>query len=149
MHSCVIRSGAIVRGDIAKISLGSFVFLGDDTVIRPPMVKVRKACEPLPVNIGEFVYFGAGCVVESAAVGSGVILEAAVVLGSRTRIGDCVVVRAGSVVPAGSTLAPFGVYEGQPCVRVAELHPEAALFDIRAWICRQIALTVPFVFAAN
>lgn len=160
VSACVIGPRAIVRGDIAQVSFGTFVFIGESAVIKPPMAVVARpvgqaggstttTVEPLKVQYGDYVAVGKDSVVEALHVGSCVVLEEGCVVGSRSVIGDAVWFRAGSVVPPGATIAPFGVYAGNPCLRVAELHPDACLFDIREVVCELVVRTAPFLFSTG
>lgn len=137
-QSCVVGRGAIIRGDIAKVAFGSFVFIGEGAVVRPPLMLRDSSMEAYASTVGDFVYIGAGTVVEASVIGSGVILGDGAVIGSRVSISNSVIVLPGSVVPAVAVLGPFGVYQGNPAQRVAELPCECAFVDIREWVVRVV-----------
>jgi carbonic anhydrase/acetyltransferase-like protein (isoleucine patch superfamily) len=144
----VIDESAMLRGDLAKISLGSYGYVGARTVIKPSFIKTKALFDPLPTSLGDYVAISSDCVIESVAIGCCVLIEEGCVLGSRSRVGDCVILRKGAVVPPGAVVAPFGVYAGQPAVRIADLHPESALFDLRELVLQLLICHAPFLFGS-
>lgn len=90
---CIVRDGAILRGDLAPVKVGRYCFLEGGVILRPGYRLRRDApsgggqadsllrCVFAPLQIGNYTVVGKGCVISAASVGSHV------------RIGeDCVLV---------------------------------------------------------
>jgi dynactin-5 len=132
--SCIIGREAVLRGDLAKISLGAFVAIGNKTLIKPPyrmVLGARQAAEACPVSIGDYTQFGSMVVCEALCVGNFVIVEDGVVIGSKSMISHGCWIKKGAVVPPQSNLIPFAVYEGNPCMLVATLQEDAHVVLVR------------------
>ena len=142
--SCLIGREAIIRGDLAKISLGTFVVIGSRTVLRPPfrMIPTKSAAEACPVTIGDFTQFGSMVVCEALCVGNFVIVEDGAVLGSKSVIPHGAWIKKGCVVPSHMTLIPFAVYEGNPCKLVATLQEDAHVVLVRERLRQLLASLV-------
>lgn len=125
LGKCIIREGAVVRGDVAKISLGRCCYVSAGVVLHPPSSSFAWGIGFLPLTVGDFVSFGEGCVVRAASVGSCVRVGANVVLGERCILRDNCEVVADSVVPPDTVLAPFTRWGGNPCRMLAAL-PDSA-----------------------
>lgn len=126
--SCFVGKASVVRGDIARVTLGQGVFVDDGVIIRPPLrITDKVAAEAIPSSIGNYVYIGRRTICEAMSVGNFVIIEKDCVIGERCVLGHGCWLKAGSVVPVGQTLIPFGVYEGNPAMLVGrsqeDTHP--------------------------
>ena len=90
---CSFWFGAVVRGDVARVSLGRRVNVQDNAVIH---------CDSGVENaIGDDVTIGHGAIVHGAAVGNGSLIGMGAVVLGRSRIGRECLVAAGAVVPPG------------------------------------------------
>eukprot|EP00658_Telonema_sp_P-2_P075740 TRINITY_DN65444_c0_g1_i1.p1 TRINITY_DN65444_c0_g1~~TRINITY_DN65444_c0_g1_i1.p1 ORF type:complete len:103 (+),score=19.00 TRINITY_DN65444_c0_g1_i1:121-429(+) len=58
--------------------------------------------------IGNYVFFGTRTICEAMLVGNFVIIEADCIIGERCTLGHGCWLRAGTVVPSGQALIPFG-----------------------------------------
>eukprot|EP01097_Dermamoeba_algensis_P007610 TRINITY_DN4848_c0_g1_i2.p1 TRINITY_DN4848_c0_g1~~TRINITY_DN4848_c0_g1_i2.p1 ORF type:complete len:139 (+),score=19.14 TRINITY_DN4848_c0_g1_i2:117-533(+) len=78
----IVRSGVVIRGDLAGVSIGKLSILSENSVIRPPHKKFKGGIAFFPLTIGDFVEIGQNCIVEAVSIGNCV------------RIGDnCQIVR--------------------------------------------------------
>ncbi len=85
--------GAVVRGDVAPITIGQRVNVQDNAVIH---------CDTgVPNVIEDDVTIGHGAIVHGTFVGKGSLIGMGSTLLSRTRIGRGCLVAAGAVVPPG------------------------------------------------
>ena len=108
----------VLRGDIARIVVGTCVVVGDGTIVRPPQRCDWRgtAAAVAEVRIGDFTLFGRGCVVEATDVGSCVIVEDGCVLEPGCSLASGVRLLRGAVVARGQRLALRGVYAGNPAI---------------------------------
>ena len=84
---------AVVRGDVARITLGRRVNVQDQAVIH---------CDTgVPNDIEDDVTIGHGAVVHGECVGAGSLIGMGAKLLSRTRLGKECLIAAGAVVPPG------------------------------------------------
>jgi carbonic anhydrase/acetyltransferase-like protein (isoleucine patch superfamily) len=90
----VIKRNAIIRGDLANVKIHSYCFIDEGTVIRPGFslsdahtCVQLSACDFLidisvlvcrikfhSMSVGKFTQIGKNCVIESAYIGSGVLI---------------------------------------------------------------------------
>lgn len=126
LGSCLIERGAILRGDIAKITLYNFVIIEDDVILKPPLrLEPNRNIEAVKVTVGTYSSFGKRTICEAQSIGAFVVIESDCCIGSLSVVGNGAWIRRGSVVPAGSVLEPFYVYEGNPIQPVGRLQPES------------------------
>jgi carbonic anhydrase/acetyltransferase-like protein (isoleucine patch superfamily) len=83
--------GAVIRGDVAKVSIGSRVNVQDNAVIH---------CDTgVPNVIEDEVTIGHGAIVHGKFVGAGSLVGMGATLLSRTQVGRGCLIAAGAVVP--------------------------------------------------
>lgn len=122
---CIVGKDVIVRGDFAPVQLNKYCYIDARTVLRPSYSLSKGSFRFIPLTIGSHCYFGQDCVVESAVIGVGCIVEDNVVLSKRCILKDFVHVKAGAVVPPDMVCPPFSIIEGSPAQIVGE-RPESA-----------------------
>ena len=84
---------AVIRGDVAPISIGRRVNVQDGAVIH---------CDTdVPNTIGDDVTIGHGAIVHGMSVGDGTLVGMHATLLGKTRIGRQCLIAAGAVVPPG------------------------------------------------
>lgn len=122
-ENCGIWFNAVIRGDVAPISLGKNVNVQEGAVLH---------CDyGVPLTIEADVTIGHGAVVHCRSVGSGTLIGMKAVVLSGAVIGRNCIVAAGSVVSPG-TLVPDGqVVMGVPGKVVRAVRP-AELADMQA-----------------
>jgi dynactin 5 len=111
---------------MAKITLYNGVILDEDVIVKPPLrLEGHRNVEASPVTLGTFCSIGKRTVCEAQRIGAFVVIEKDCCIGSLSVIGHGAWVLRGSVVPAGSVLEPFFLYEGNPVQPIGRLHPES------------------------
>lgn len=65
----IIESGAVLRGDLSTIELGSYCVIGERAVLRPPEQRFQGRVAHIPMTVGDHVVVEEGSVVEAAAIG--------------------------------------------------------------------------------
>lgn len=107
--------GAVIRGDVAAISVGARTNVQDLAVIHPDSGR--------DVHIGEGVTIGHSAVVHGSRVGDNCLIGMGAVL-MASEIGENCLIGAGAVVPPGSKIEPGSMVMGLPAKAVRKLRPE-------------------------
>jgi gamma-carbonic anhydrase len=107
--------GAILRGDVNKVTIGDKTSIGDRAVVH-----VAKIQGDFPTSIGNFVTIGAGALVHAAT------LKDSVVIGESAQVLDGSVVESNSIVAPSSVVTPGttvtgGLWAGSPARMVRAL----------------------------
>mmetsp|Transcript_27607 Transcript_27607/g.55188 ORF Transcript_27607/g.55188 Transcript_27607/m.55188 type:complete len:292 (+) Transcript_27607:31-906(+) len=111
--------GAVVRGDVNPVSIGSNAHVMDNAVVH-----VAKIQGDFPTEIGENVIVGEGSLVHAATVGSNVLIGPKCQVLDGAKVGDNTILLAGTVCSPGTTLSPNKMYGGVPCKEVRDLTDE-------------------------
>ncbi len=89
--------GAVIRGDVAPVSIGAMTNVQDNAVIH---------CDfRFPNRIGARVTIGHGAIIHGEEVGDGSLIGMGAVLLGHSRIGPNCLIAAGAVVPPGMVVA--------------------------------------------
>jgi len=99
-----IWPGAVVRGDLATITIGSYASIEDNCVIHAPV----------SISIGENVIIGHGAVVHCRSIGNNVLIGNNATLLDDAEIGDFCVIGSGAVVAPGTQLPDNSLAMGVP-----------------------------------
>ncbi len=104
-HSSV-WPGAVIRGDYAKVTIGSYVHLEDNCVVH---------CGT-DLTMGNHIIVGHGAVVHCARIGDNVLIGNNTTLLDRAQIGDGCIIGAGSLVTPDTIIPPRSFVIGSPAV---------------------------------
>ena len=108
--------GAVIRGDVAPISVGRRTNVQDNAVIH---------CDTdVPNSIGDDVTIGHGAIVHGKSVGNGTLIGMHATVLSRTIIGNQCMIAAGAVVPPDLVVPDRMVVMGVPGRIVRPVKPE-------------------------
>jgi len=120
--------GAIVRGDVAPISIGNNTNIQDNAVIHVSQATQNGAKPAHPVMIGSHVTIGHGATVHGATVED----ESLIGMGATVLDGAVVerhsMVAAGAVVPPNTRVKAGQVWAGNPAKYLRDLTPEEVAF---------------------
>lgn len=98
--------GAVLRGDIERISVGRGTSIQDGAVIHT---------DPgFPVEIGEGCTIAHRCIVHGCTVGSGSLIAMGAILLTGAVVGERCIIGAGALLPEGKTVAKESVAMGMP-----------------------------------
>ncbi len=103
---CSFWFGAVVRGDVARVTLGRRVNVQDNCVIHSDT--------DLPNVIEDDVTIGHGAVVHGEFIGQGSLIGMGSTVLSRTKVGRGCLIGAGSVLPQGMDVPDNMVVIGVP-----------------------------------
>ena len=107
---CSIWYGAVLRGDVNSIRIGSRVNIQDGAVL-------HTLYERSVVEIGDDVSVGHNAIIHGATVGSNVLIGMGAILMDNAVIPDNTIIAAGALVLSNEVLEP-GVYAGVPAKKV-------------------------------
>lgn len=105
--------GAVVRGDLLPITIGSRSNVQDNAVLHTTH-KSQYNPAGWPLTIGEDVVIGHRAVLHGCRVGNRVLIGIGSIVNDGAVIEDEVIVGAGCLVPPGKRLASGYVYVGNP-----------------------------------
>jgi carbonic anhydrase/acetyltransferase-like protein (isoleucine patch superfamily) len=97
---------AVLRGDMAKITIGARTNIQDGTIVHVD--------EGVPCTIGERVGVGHRAIIHGCTIGNDCLIGMGSILLNRCVIGAGSVVAAGAVVPEGMEVPPGSVVMGVP-----------------------------------
>ena len=118
-HSCSIWFQAIIRGDVARISIGNRVNIQDGAVIHGTFEKSQT-------NIGDGASIGHRAIVHGATIGENVLVGMGAVVMDGAVIGAGAVIAAGAVV-LENTIVPEGtMWAGVPAKQRGAVKTELA-----------------------
>ena len=123
-HGASIWYGAVLRGDFGKIVIGPGCSIQDNAVVH--------VFGEVSTILGENVTVGHGCSLEGCRIGAGTVVGTNAVILPRTRIGEQVMIAAGSVVPEGAEIPPRVLVAGAPATVKKELGGSALEWIERA-----------------
>ena len=106
----------VVRGDLAKVTLGPRVNIQDGCVLHTDY--------DAPLDLEEGVVVGHGAVVHGRRVGKNSLIGIGARLLSGCEIGEDCLIAAGSLVTEGRRIPPRSVVMGMPGKVVREIRPE-------------------------
>jgi len=98
--------GAVVRGDMAPITIGARTNLQDGTIVHVD--------EGVPCTIGQRVGVGHRVILHGCTVEDDCLIGMGAILLNQVRIGTGSVVAAGAVIPEGMVVPPRSVVMGVP-----------------------------------
>ena len=122
----IILPGAILRGDLAMVTMGEHVIIKEDVIIRPTYAKVegKKRLTYQKQKFGNNVMIERSSIVSALRVGNNVHIGKNCVIGHRAILKDNCKILDGSVLPPDSIVPPFTVFGGRPATYLGDL-PES------------------------
>ena len=109
--SCSIWYGAVLRGDVNSIRIGSHVNIQDNAVL-------HTLYEKSTIEIGDYVSIGHNVTIHGAKIHDHVLVGIGATVLDHAEIGENTIVAANSLVLSGAKLEPNSVYAGVPAKRI-------------------------------
>jgi carbonic anhydrase/acetyltransferase-like protein (isoleucine patch superfamily) len=110
--SCVIETGAVLRGDQSFIEIEGPFRIGRGSTVHTEV--------DVPTRIGSGCWLGDGAVVHASVLGSGVRVQDGALVLSYSTIGSGSVVSAGSLVPENASFEENSYISGVPGRRLRD-----------------------------
>jgi len=105
--------GAVLRGDVDSISIGSGTNIQDGSVVH---------CDSgSPVSIGRDVTVGHSCIIHGCTIGDSCLIGMGSTILNGARIGENSLVGAGSLITEGKEFPPGSVIMGRPAKVVRQV----------------------------
>eukprot|EP00760_Papus_ankaliazontas_P039555 PhM_4_TR9637/c0_g1_i1/m.105284/K10427/DCTN5; dynactin 5 len=145
-ENCVINSEAIIRADLRRVEIGSYVYLDTRSILRPfCRLTPQQGLTYFPIKIGNYVYISHDTIVEAATIGNCVVIESGVTLGARCQLSSVCKILKGSVVMPDTVVPSYCVYGGNPAVFVKHLHEgaKADIMDLCSMMYDNIVVDAP------
>ena len=98
--------GAVIRGDLAKIAVGSRVNFQDGCIVHTDSDK--------PMTIGDGVVVGHGAILHGTSIGRDALIGMGAKLLGGSEVGDECLIAAGALVTEGCRIPPRSVVMGMP-----------------------------------
>lgn len=117
-RDCSIWYGAVVRGDCARVTVGTLTNVQDGAILH--------ADTGVPNDVGAEVTIGHAAVVHGLRVGDGCLIGIGAVILGGADIGDECIVAAGAVVKEHAVIPPRSLVAGVPGRVVRPVTPEEA-----------------------
>ncbi len=111
-----VWANAVIRGDIAPISIGEKSNIQDNCVVH--------VTEDIPVTVGCRVTVGHGAILHSCTVEDNCLIGMGSIILDNAVIGEGSLVGAGSLVPPGKVFPPHSMIIGAPAKVVRQLGAE-------------------------
>ena len=117
---CSVWPGAVIRGDMHKITVGARTSVQDGCVLH-----ITHASDYNPGgfarSVGDDVTIGHNVTLHGCTLGNKILVGIGSTIMDGAIVEDNVVIGAGSLVPPGKTLAAGYLYKGSPCKQAREL----------------------------
>lgn len=137
LGTCVnLWFGVVIRGDLARITLGPRVNLQDGVIVHTDF--------GVPQDIGEGVVAGHGAILHGRRIGAGALIGMGATVLSGSEIGPECIIAAGCVVPERMIVPPRSLVAGVPG-KVVKPVPEAWLERIRGINAHYIEMAQRYV----
>jgi len=98
--------GAVIRGDIEKITIGEFTNIQDNSVVHTET--------GIPTEIGNYTVVGHNAIVHGCTIGNNCLIGMGAIVLNKAVIGDNCIIGAGALVPEGKVIPPNSLVLGVP-----------------------------------
>lgn len=115
--------GAVIRGDVASISIGERTNVQDNAVVH--------VATGFPTQIGNDVTIGHGAIVHGCTVGDTVLIGMGSIILDGAVIGKETMIGAGTLIPQGKVIPPGSLVMGSPG-KVIRTLTEKEIVDLKA-----------------
>ena len=118
---CSIWYGAVLRGDVNKITIGDRTNIQDGAVIHTLFDGSKN---PSQAHIGNDVSVGHNATIHGATIGDSCLIGMGATILDNAVVGTGCIVAANALVLSNQKLEPFSVYAGVPAKKVKDVTPE-------------------------
>lgn len=114
-HDSSVWPCAVIRGDIAEISIGDGTNIQDCCALHTGRLKL---------TIGSRVTVGHGAILHSCDIGDNTLVGMGAIILDAAEVGQNCIIGAGTVIPGGKVIPPGSVVIGNPYRIVRQTTPE-------------------------
>ena len=133
---CSVWFGAVIRGDVEKITIGRASNIQDLAVIH--------ADPGVPTNIGEEVVVGHGAIVHGATVDDNSLIGMRATLLNNSKVGKYCIIGAHSLVTEGTVIPDYSIVMGSPAKVVKTLNEHQKMM-VKANAAHYVALSKKYL----
>ncbi len=116
--------GAILRGDVHYIRIGSKTNIQDGAIIHVTHYTKPDLSDGFPIVVGDYVSVAHGAILHGCTIKNNVLIGIGAIVLDGAVIEENTIVAAGSLVPPGKKFPPGVLLMGQPAKVKRELTPE-------------------------
>ena len=120
-RDCSIWFGAVLRGDVNKITIGDRTNIQDGAVIH---TLYDKSPKPSQTHIGNDVSVGHNATIHGAIIEDNCLIGMGATILDNAVVASGCIIAANALVLSNSKLEPNSVYAGVPAKKVKEVTPE-------------------------
>lgn len=135
-EDCSIWYGAVLRGDVNKITVGDRTNIQDGAVLH---TLYEGSPNPSQTHIGSDVSVGHNAIIHGATIGDGCLIGMGATILDNAVVPSGCIIAANALVLSNAKLEPNSVYAGVPAKKVKEVTPDQRR-DIIERTCRDYML---------
>lgn len=135
-EDCSIWFGAVIRGDVEKITLGPATNVQDLAIIH--------ADPGVPTTIGREVVIGHGAIVHGASVDDNSLIGMRATLLNHSKVGKYCIIGAHSLVTEGTVIPDFSIVMGSPA-KVVKTMTDQQKIMVKANAAHYVALSKKYL----
>ena len=122
-----IWPGAVVRGDVNRISIGARTSIQDGSVLHVASARLAGG-DGIPLLVGEECTVGHGVILHACTIGRRVLVGMGAIVMDGAIIGEESIIGAGALVTAGTQVPPRTLWTGSPARQRRALEAEELAF---------------------
>ncbi len=122
-HSSV-WPGAVIRGDFAKVEIGSYTCVMDNAVIHPADVYREDSIDYVPVEVGDYIIVGHRALIHGAKINDECIVGAGSIVFNEAEVKNNSIVGMGAVVLENEEVPPKKIVVGIPARILRDLEED-------------------------
>lgn len=135
-EDCSIWYGAVLRGDVNKITVGDRTNIQDGAVLH---TLYEDSPNPSQTHIGSDVSIGHNAIIHGAVIEDGCLIGMGATILDNAHVPSGCIIAANALVLSNARLEPNSVYAGVPAKKVKEITPDQKR-DIIERTCRDYML---------
>lgn len=120
-RDCSIWYGAVLRGDVNKITIGDRTNIQDGAVIH---TLYDKSPKPSQTHIGNDVSIGHNATIHGATICDSCLIGMGSTILDNAYVAEGCIIGANALVPSGAQLEPNSLYMGVPAKKIRDVSPE-------------------------
>ena len=122
-----IWPGAVVRGDVNRISIGARTSIQDGSVLHVASARLAGG-DGIPLLVGEECTVGHGVILHACTIGRRVLVGMGAIVMDGAVIGEESIIGAGALVTAGAQVPPRTLWTGSPARQRRALDAQEVAF---------------------